>query len=66
MKIENFVKAEIIKRKYDELLNKSKEIKDALDFERTPKAENFEVFSFGINQIKLEFLDWKKMLIEAK
>ena len=32
MKIENFVKAEIIKRKYDELLNKSKEIKDALDF----------------------------------
>lgn len=66
MKIENFNKAETIKRDYDLLVEQSKQIKDALDFKREPKAETFEVMGYGSNQINWDFLDWKQMLKDAQ
>ena len=66
MKIENFQKAKEIKEKIDALQEQLEQVKIAINQNKKPSGENFEVVNFKFTYIKWEYLDWRKMLFEAE
>ena len=66
MKIENFEKAKEIKEKIDALQEQLEQVKIAINQNKKPSGENFEVVNFKFTYIKWEHLGWRKMLFEAE